>query len=441
MINANKESVIAMQHKEQLRPMRICFISRRFFPAISGMSVYARNFLRQLVAMGHDVVMISQYRDDPVGRGIYGGGPPPEVDGVKVLGLESIGESHASAGGVADFETDIETMVATALACHEEKPFDLVHSQYSYPTGLAALELSRRTGIPNIISIQGGDGHWVGGCCDTHQRAMQAVLEHANALVIGCRSFADEVQGHHGTAAERFTIIPGAVDTERFHTNPEKAVGTLHEIPRFLYHGRVDKRKGAIDLIDAVNLLRDGPAFEVLFSGIGPDLEAAKARVDELQLGDRVRFSGYVPYSDAPAVYRDNDIFVSPTWSEGFSNTILEAMASGLPVISTESVGVVDCIDHERNGLLVACHDVTGFAQQMTRMLEDEPLRQRLAKTALDDVRDLYRWPVVARQIEDCYADILKTSPDNTWSDFYTPGRTLAEADLSCRFRQQPHLL
>ena len=421
--------------------MRICFISRRYFPAISGMSVYARNLLRQLVALGHEVVMISQYRDDPVGRKIYGGGPPPDVDGVKVLGLESIGESYASTGGVADFETDIVTMVSTALKCHEEKPFDLVHSQYSYPTGLAALELSRRCGIPNIISIQGGDGHWVGPCCDTHQLAMRAVLEHANALVIGCRSFADEVRGHHGTAAERFTIIPGAVDTERFHKAPGKTVGTLQEIPRFLYHGRVDRRKGAIDLIDAVDMLRTGPAFKVLFSGIGPDLDAAKARVEELQLGDRISFSGYVPYDDAPAVYRDNDIFVSPTWSEGFSNTVLEAMASGLPVISTESVGVVDCIDHERNGLLVACHDVAGFAHQMSRLLEDQTLRQRLAATALDDVRNLYRWPVVAKQIEDCYRGILTTSPDNTWSDFYTPGRTLAEADLSCRFRQQPHLL
>ena len=50
--------------------MRICFISRRFFPAISGMSVYAANLLRELVAGGHDVVMISQYRNDPAGSAV-----------------------------------------------------------------------------------------------------------------------------------------------------------------------------------------------------------------------------------------------------------------------------------------------------------------------------------------------------------------------------------
>ena len=57
--------------------MRILFCSRRFFPAISGMSVYAVNLLRQLAAAGHDVTMVSQYRDDPTGTRVYGGGPPP----------------------------------------------------------------------------------------------------------------------------------------------------------------------------------------------------------------------------------------------------------------------------------------------------------------------------------------------------------------------------
>ncbi len=61
--------------------MRICFISRRYFPAISGMSVYAQNLLGALVAMGHDVTMISQYRGDAAGTRIYGGGPPPLVPG------------------------------------------------------------------------------------------------------------------------------------------------------------------------------------------------------------------------------------------------------------------------------------------------------------------------------------------------------------------------
>ncbi|MBE7219366.1 MAG: glycosyltransferase family 1 protein, partial [Caulobacteraceae bacterium] len=84
--------------------MRVCFVSRRFFPAISGMSIYADNLLRELVAAGHEVTLVSQF----YGGGhasVYGGGPPPPAPGVRVIGLEAFGEED---GG--DFERDVETL-------------------------------------------------------------------------------------------------------------------------------------------------------------------------------------------------------------------------------------------------------------------------------------------------------------------------------------------
>ena len=97
--------------------MRLCFVSRRFFPAISGMSVYAVNLLRELVAAGHDVTMVSQYRGDAFGTRVYGGGPPPAVPGVRVIGLEQLGEQTSG-----DFERDIGVMVETIAAEHARRP-------------------------------------------------------------------------------------------------------------------------------------------------------------------------------------------------------------------------------------------------------------------------------------------------------------------------------
>ena len=120
---------------------------------------------------------------------------------------------------------------------------------------------------------------------------------------------------------------------------------------RLLYHGRVDRRKGALDMLDALAILRDeGVPFAATISGIGPDLDACRERDAELNLG--TRFAGYADYAAAPALYREADVFVSPTYAEGFSNTVLEAMASGLPTVSCNAVGVVDCLRHEENGLL-----------------------------------------------------------------------------------------
>ena len=413
--------------------MRICFLSRRYFPAISGMSVYAQNLLRQLVDLGHDVVMLSQYRGDDAGTRVYGGGPPPPLAGVKVIGLEAEGEQEP----FANWERDIQTMVDMAAAEHAHKPFDIVHAQYGYPTGLAALEVSRRLGIPNVVSIQGGDGHWVGPCCRTHREAMGVVLDHAGALLIGSRSFAEEVQENHGTPTGRFTIVPGAVDVARFFPRPGWEPGTLidPECPVLLYHGRVDRRKGALDTLDAVAaLVNQGRRLRLIVSGIGPDSDAVRTRVGELGLEAVTNITGYADYDAAPGVYRRADLFVSPTYAEGFSNTILEAMASGLPVASCFAVGVVDCLRDGENGLLVTPGDIGALTAALSRLLDDEPLRRRLAERALEEAQTLYSWPVIARQIEGVYKRLLGTQPDLNW--------TLSEPpDPACRFRTAPHLL
>ena len=407
--------------------MRICFVSRRYFPAISGMSVYAQNLLRELVEAGHDVTMISQYRGDAFGTRVYGGGPPPAVPGVTVIGLEQLGEQESG-----DFERDIDTMVATIESEHAKKPFDILHAQYGYPTGWATLLASRTIGVPNVVSIQGGDGHWVGSCCETHRVAMCEVLAHANALLIGGASFVGEVCDRLGSDPARFTIVPGAVDTARFTPGQGGHSGPV----RLFYHGRVDRRKGVLDFIDALGLLRARAIpFEATISGIGPDVESSKARAAELNFSDEaIRFTGYADYDTVPDLFRAADVFVSPTYAEGFSNTILEAMAAGLAVVSTHSVGVSDCLRDGENGLLVQPGDVAALADALARVIQDEPLRRRLAKDGLAECRRVYSWRAVGRQIMDVYGSVANERPA---SDFAAS----LPHDPACRFRAEPHLL
>ena len=400
--------------------MRVCFVSRRYFPAISGMSVYAANLLRELVAAGHDVTMVSQYRGDAEGTRVYGGGPPPAVPGARVIGLEAHGEQDGGA-----FERDVETLRETVL---REAPFDVVHAQYGYPTGLAAMEAARELGVPCVVSIQGGDGHWVGSCCATHERAMRAVLDHAGALLIGSASFRDEVIERFGTPAERFTIVPGAVDAARFRAGrPSTHTGVAVDGRSILYHGRVDRRKGALDLVEAAARLSE-PA-RVTMSGIGPDLDAARELAD--RLGVDARFPGAVPYEQVPEVYRDATVFASPTYAEGFSNTILEAMASGIPVVAGDAVGVRDCVTDGHNGRLVEPGDITALTATLDELLRDRAQRERLSARAREDVERLYAWPVVARQIMAAYG----AAPNPDWE---SPD---ADPTEPCRFRQAPHLL
>ena len=376
--------------------------------------------------------MISQFRGDEFGTRVYGGGPPPPVPGVHVVGLEQRGEQESG-----DFERDIDEIVETICAEHSRKPFDVLHAQYGYPTGWAALRAGTRLGLPTVVSIQGGDGHWVGSCCETHRRAMVEVLARANALLIGGPSFVGEVCDRLGSDPARFTIVPGAVDTTRFTPGERFQAEREDEEPvRLLYHGRVDRRKGVLDFLDALERLWEaGVPFDAVISGIGPDVEAARERADAIGFTSaQVRFTGYADYDTVPDLYRTADVFVSPTYAEGFSNTILEAMAAGLAVVSTHSVGVSDCLRDGENGLLVNPGDVRGLTQALRRVIEDDDLRQRLAERGLEECRRVYSWKAVGRQIMDVYERIASEPPP-------TGVPEALPIDPDCRFRKEPHLL
>ena len=225
--------------------------------------------------------------------------------------------------------------------------------------------------------------------------------------------------------------MPGAVDIERFHPDPARPEA---DPPVMLYHGRVDARKGVLDLLDAARQLRDtGDRFRLLISGIGPTFEETAAAIPGLGLRGLVEMTGYVEYADVPEVYRRADIFVSPTYAEGFSNTILEAMATRLAVVSCRSVGVVDCIRDGENGLLTEPGDRNGLAEALRRVLRDGEFRRGLADAALWECRAVYSWSKVGRQIMDVYAEVAGRKPDLDWSPQLpvTP----------CRFRAEPHLL
>ena len=178
-----------------------------------------------------------------------------------------------------------------------------------------------------------------------------------------------------------------------------------------------------------------------MVSGIGPDFKETWALAEELGIKDRVDFPGEAAYAVAHERYALGDIFLSPTYAEGFSNTILEAMACGLPIVSTDSVGVVDCITDGVNGLLVAPGDVAACTEATRRLLTDKDLRVRLAERAYRDVQEKYSWPVVARQIEELYTALLDRPVDVRWTSLIDVHLPVAAADLSCRFRTAPQLL
>jgi len=119
---------------------------------------------------------------------------------------------------------------------------------------------------------------------------------------------------------------------------------------------------------------------------------------------------------------------------EGFSNTILEAMASGLPVVSCRAVGVVDCLRDGENGLLTEPGDVGAHADALAAMIRDLGLRRRLARAGLEECRRVYSWQAVGARIMAVYAQVVHQRPDTDFDP-------ALPASPDCRYRAEPHLL
>ena len=149
----------------------------------------------------------------------------------------------------------------------------------------------------------------------------------------------------HGTPAEHITVVPYGVDLKRFHpaTNDQRTGGPL----RLLFVGRINQRKGIKYLLEALRLLQN----------VDVELTICGRVVDDLQLfrpfQDRVKIRPSVSGPELIRAYQDADLFVFPSVAEGFGQVLLEALASGLPILSTTHTAAPDLIDDGVEGFIV----------------------------------------------------------------------------------------
>jgi glycosyltransferase involved in cell wall biosynthesis len=167
----------------------------------------------------------------------------------------------------------------------------------------------------------------------------------------------------------------GSVRTPTPRTRPEETV--------FGFAARIEEGKGPLTLVGALaEVNRGGASALVRMAGTGPQLQEVKARVRALGLGDACEFVGF--YTDPlgrSAFMRSLDVFVLPSLAEGTPNSVIEAMAHGLPVIATEIGGIPDLLSAD-SGILVPPGDTAALAEAMRRLASDPHLRSAMGRAA-----------------------------------------------------------
>ena len=190
----------------------------------------------------------------------------------------------------------------------------------------------------------------------------------------------------------KLKILPRGLDTELFHPARrdaaffEKFDASNGEV-RLLYVGRISREKDLDLLAGAYRRLRkEGLPVQLFVVGHGPYSKTlAKSLPGAV-------FTGYLTGTELATAYASADIFVFPSTTDTFGNVILEAQASGLPVVVSDSGGPKELVADKANGLITRSHDVEDFTRAIRALVSDRALRERMANSARDSVTDR-SWP------------------------------------------------
>jgi glycosyltransferase involved in cell wall biosynthesis len=207
---------------------------------------------------------------------------------------------------------------------------------------------------------------------------------------------------------QRVRLVVNGVDTTRFRP----ATTGSHDPPRVLYVGLLTPRKGVLDLIEASQTIRRaGIDHELWLLGGVPDegpeaaepvLAAAKGHA--VLLGTR-------PPEEMPEVYASADVFCLPSWWEAMPLSVLEAMASGLPVVATEVGDVARIVVHGETGLVVPPQSPEELAAALRKVVEDPESARRMGRAGRERAETVYSSSANARAIGDLYDEVLSGDP------------------------------
>jgi glycosyltransferase involved in cell wall biosynthesis len=308
--------------------------------------------------------------------------------------------THCDGGAPRKLLTALRALVRVSLTVLRQGPVILhvhVASGMSFWRKALFMAVGLAAKCPVILHLHGGRFRqfYEVECGPLARRIIRFFLDRAASIVVLSESWRDWMSSI--TANPGIVCIPNPVLEP-----PERTVPA--EPSTILFMARVCEQKGVFDLLQAVCSLRASiPGLRVICAGEG-DVEAVAERARGLGLSDAVTFPGWVGGAEKEAWLQSATVFVLPSYAEAMPMALLEAMAAGVPTLSTAVGGIPDVVTDGVNGLLIAPGDVAALERQLRRLLEDRKLASRLAAAARDTVRLRFPADRALARLERVYA-------------------------------------
>ncbi len=290
----------------------------------------------------------------------------------------------------------------------------VMHGHWVVPGGVTAAAAA--PSLPLVVSLHGSDVY-VAETFGPARRAARAVFARAGAIT-ACSADLGQRAIALGADPARVEVVPYGVDVTRFRPDPgarasrREKLGVAAGVPLMFAAGRLVRKKGFEYLLDALPLV--GPPPIVLAIAGAGDLETElRERARALHVAERVHFLGNLRQDEVAAYLAAADLVVVPSVRDdsgnvdGLPNIVMEALASGTPLVTTSAGGIGSVVEHERTALVVPERDPVALAGAIANLATDASLRARIgtAARALADTR--YGWGRAAERFEAAYVRAL----------------------------------
>ncbi len=306
--------------------------------------------------------------------------------------------------------------IALRKAIREIRP-DMIHAHWILPQGLIARLAAKPGGVPFVVTTWGGDMFifkkpgWVSTAL---KKSYRGILNAAAASTSVNTVFVREMRSV-AKDGQKVYYIPNGVDTRQF--SPEKADPRIRgkygfEGPFLLFVGRLTHKKGVDILLSAMpRIVAAFPKTCLLIVGTGVLESSLKGRTRELRLEGSIIFAGALPNEKLPSFYATADVFIAPSVTtgdgdrEGLPTVLLEAMASGVPVVASRIDGAEGVIDDGCNGMIVEQGNPEQLAETVISILARDG-KNAMGRCARASAVERFDWRVVAGK----YAELLMES-------------------------------
>ncbi len=370
------------------------------YPVLGGVSEHTHNLSRELARRGHEVTVVTSLA--PFGRKARARAVDAENLAEHGYRTVRMGLSMPVYGNGSIARLTVGPGLKAAVA-RTLRDMDVVHAQgLAHPTiCLWALRASTAPVRVGTFHTYFEGGHWGYRHLFAYVRSTMARTDRLIAVSDACvTALSPYFRG------QRFDIIPNGVDTDLFRPlagDEPRPPGP----PRILFMGRLEPRNGLDTLLAAARILRDeGRDFVIQAAGDGPLRRRYHRLARSLGVWDRVQWLGSVD-KERPRLYREADVFASPCTLASFGVVLLEAAASGTPVVCADNIGFRQVIRDGMPARWARPHDARDLAAGIAELLDDPARRAEWAERGRRLTVERYAWREVARRVEALYLEVL----------------------------------